>query len=341
MQTKVAFKPLPNKAVRCLACSHGCTIAPGRRGICGVRKNVSGRLELLVYGKPVSLAVDPVEKKPLFHFLPGSRILSFGTLGCNFSCSFCQNWEISQASKQPNAEKIMAIESKEVAPQHIVDCALRSKIPSIAFTYNEPTVFLEYALDVMKLAKKRGLKNVWVSNGFMSREALETIAPYLDAINIDLKSFSEDFYRDVCKARLEPVLNNIRKCHELGIWVELTTLLIPGKNDSDAELEQAARFIASVSKDMPWHISAFHPDYKMQDVEPTPKSSLMRACKIGKAAGLNHVYVGNVADSEHSSTFCPKCGEKLIERSGNSVTSNRLNSGACPKCKTKITGVWK
>lgn len=332
------FKPLPKNIVQCLACAHRCALAPGKSGICGVRKNVSGSLELLVYGKPVALAIDPMEKKPLFHFLPGSRILSFGTLGCNFACSFCQNWDISQASKGNNMAEI---EGEDISSEKIVDYALKNKIPAISYTYNEPTVFLEYALDVMKIARKAGLKNVFVSNGFMSSEALEAISPCLDAINIDLKAFSEAFYRDICKARLQPVLDNIRKCHELGIWLEVTTLLIPGKNDSDAELEKAAQFIASISKDIPWHISAFHPDYKMLDIKPTPASSLLRAYGIGKAAGLNHVYIGNIIDSERSSTYCPKCNEKLIERVGNSVTSSRLSAGACPKCKVKIAGVWK
>lgn len=334
-------KSLPDKAVQCRACSHYCTIQSGSTGICGVRRNVNGKLELLVWGKPVSLAVDPMEKKPLFHFLPGSSVLSFGTLGCNYSCSFCQNWSISQASKQGNATEIMGIESDEISPGQIVDYALKHKIPAIAYTYNEPTVFLEYALDVMKLAKKKGLKNVWVSNGFMSPEALKTIAPYLDAINIDLKSFSEAFYRDVCKARLQPVLDNIRRCHELGIWLEVTTLLIPDKNDSDKELKQIARFIASVSPDIPWHISAFHPDYKMLDAKPTPASSLERAYNIGKAAGLRHVYVGNVLDPKHASTLCPDCNEKLIERAGNVVLHNRIKNSVCSKCGSKIAGRWE
>lgn len=331
-------KQLPKQAVQCRACSHACAIAPGKTGICGVRKNVAGQLELLVYGKPVALAIDPMEKKPLFHFLPGERVLSFGTLGCNFGCSFCQNWDISQASKSSNAAEV---EGEDVSPQKIVDYALKQGIPAIAYTYNEPTVFIEYALEIMKLAKAKGIKNVWVSNGFFSAEALAAIAPYLDAINIDLKAFSEKFYQDVCKARLQPVLDNIRKCRELGIWVEVTTLLIPDKNDSVAELKQAAQFISSISPDMPWHISAFHPDYKMTDVQSTPLKSLLRACEIGKAAGLRYVYVGNVLDKEHATTLCPKCSEALVERSGNAVLQNKLKSGACPKCKTKIAGVWK
>lgn len=283
------FKQLSSEKVRCLACAHHCVIAEGRTGICGVRKNVKGELDLLVYGKPVAIHVDPIEKKPLYHFLPGTEILSFGTFGCNFRCSFCQNADMSQNRMQIADNRMQTIQ-----PQEIVEMALKYKTPSIAYTYNEPTIFVEYAHDIMMLAREAGLKNVFVSNGYESMETWEYIGPYLDAINIDLKSFSDDFYKKQCGARLQPVLDSIKECHRRKIWQEITTLLIPEENDSDKELTQIAEFIASVDKEIPWHISRFHPDYKMLDKDETSLQSLERARKIGLKAGLRFVYLGNV-----------------------------------------------
>ena len=285
-------KKLADQKVQCLACAHKCVIAEGRTGICGVRKNVKGELDLLVYGKPVAIHVDPIEKKPLYHFLPGTKILSLGTFGCNFHCSFCQNADISQNKLQDTSYMLQDLE--DWPPEKIVQLALKYKTPSIAYTYNEPTIFVEYAHDIMVLARQAGLKNVFVSNGYESMETWEYIWPYLDAINIDLKSFSDKFYKKQCGARLQPVLDSIRECHRRKIWQEITTLLIPNENDSDKELTQIAEFIASVDKGIPWHISRFHPDYKMLDKDETSLQSLERAREIGLKAGLKYVYLGNV-----------------------------------------------
>ena len=225
-------------------------------------------------------------------------------------------------------------------PETIVQHCLESKIPMIAYTYNEPTIWTEYAYETMKLAKEKGIKNIWVSNGFMSQETLDLISPYLDAINIDLKSFSEDFYKNICKARLEPVKENIKKIHEKGIWLEVTTLIIPKINDSDKELQQIAEFLKNISENIPWHISAFYPGYKMVDISPTPKESLIKAYQIGKQAGLKYVYIGNTPDAEYESTYCPKCNFLLIKRLGLDMIENKIQDGKCPKCNTEIKGIF-
>lgn len=244
----------------------------------------------MVYGKAVALHVDPIEKKPLYHFMPGTEVLSFGTVGCNFRCDFCQNWDISQVSKPPTSQ----IFGQDLPPKKIVEIAKKEKIPSIAYTYNEPAIFFEYAYDTAKLAHKTGIKNVYVSNGYESAEAREKIAPLLDAINIDLKSFDEKFYQKYCGARLQPVLENITQLHTFGVHLEITTLIIPGKNDSKNNLEKIAKFIAKVDKNIPWHISRFFPAYKMTDVPVTPIDTLQKAQKLGKKAGLKYVYIGNI-----------------------------------------------
>lgn len=290
MHPAFLYKKLKNDLVQCRACAHYCAIKESETGKCGVRQNVAGELQLLVYGQPVAINIDPMEKKPLYHFLPGTKILSLGTFGCNFKCAFCQNWDMSQ-----NMDfRPRTMDNDEWPPQKIVELALKYKTLSIAYTYNEPTIFAEYAHDIMALAHRRGLKNVWVSNGFFSQETLEYIGPYLDAINIDLKSFSDEFYQKTCGARLQPVLDTIKRVQERGIHQEITTLLIPGENDSDAELKQITEFIASVSENIPWHISRFHPDYRMLDKNITPYQSLIKAREIGFKAGLKHVYLGNV-----------------------------------------------
>ena len=351
MHEATLYEKRSGGTVRCTACRHYCVIADKQTGICGVRQNVGGKLYLLVYGRAASVAVDPIEKKPLHHFLPGTSILSLGTVGCNFGCRFCQNWGISQVTREMRAEflkkktpELMGAQVSalgyDLAPEKIVGMCAERGLPSIAFTYNEPAIFFEYAYDTAKLAHERGIRSVFVSNGYESEEALTAIRPYLDAMNIDLKSFSEKFYSGLCQAKLAPVLETIRLAHRLGIWVELTTLLIPGKNDSEDELRQIAGFIAGISKDIPWHISAFHPDYKMEDVPATGRASLERAYAIGKSAGLRFVYVGNVLDDEHSSTLCPQCGTPLIERRGYDVTLAGLKDGACAKCGERIPGVW-
>ncbi len=351
MHEATLYEKRPGGTVRCTACRHYCVIADKQTGICGVRQNVGGRLYLLVYGRAASIAVDPVEKKPLHHVLPGTGIFSLGTVGCNFGCRFCQNWDISQATREMRAkllkEKHPELMGAQVSalgydlpPERIVDMCTQRGLPSVAFTYNEPAIFFEYAYDTARLAHGRGIRSVFVSNGYETEEALTAIRPYLVAMNIDLKSFSEKFYSELCQAKLAPVLETIRLAHRLGIWVELTTLLIPGKNDSEGELGQIAGFIADVDADIPWHISAFHPDYKMEDVPATGRASLERAYAIGKKAGLRFVYVGNVLDGEHSSTSCPACGTPLIVRRGYAVTVKGLKDGRCGKCGERIPGVW-
>jgi len=316
----------------CLLCQHYCKLKEDQIGICGVNKNEGGELKNLVYGHPVALNVDPVEKKPLYHLLPGSKALSFGTVGCNFKCPFCQNWDISQEHR--------INDSVTVSPQQMVDLALEHQCQSIAYTYNEPTIFYPYAKDIGVIAREKGLKNIFVSNGFESPEIVKDMASWLDAANIDLKSWDDDYYKKVLKGGLEAVKETLRNMVAEGIWVEVTTLLIEGENDSDKDLTEMAEFIANeLGRHVPWHLSAFHPDYKMQDHDFTKLDTLKRASEIGKKAGLYYIYMGNVP--VHGDTYCPDCGELLIDRTGYSVTINKLEDGHCPKCKREIEGVWR
>lgn len=357
MEKTVLFEKKEKNLVKCVCCQRKCVIGPGFSGFCGVRKNINGELYLQVYGKAIAVHTDPVEKKPFFHFLPGTEIFSFGTIGCNFRCTFCQNWDISQATAiikekyKDNHDKQELLlgeicrEGQELPPKKIIKYCVENKIPSIAYTYNEPTIFTEYAADIAKLAKKKGIKNVYVTNGYESEECLDFIKDWCDAMNIDIKSFSEDFYANICgNAKLQGVLDTVKKAWEKGIWVECTTLVIPNLNDSDKELTSIAAFMAGVSKDIPWHVSAFHPDYKMTDKLPTSPETLERAWNIGKKAGLKFVYTGNIFEG-HENTFCPKCGELLVERSGMSCLKCLVkpckNYGECPKCREKISGIWK
>jgi pyruvate formate lyase activating enzyme len=293
MHEALLYKKLSDNRVRCQVCNHHCLISDGKRGICGVRENRRGKLYSLVYGKIIAEHIDPIEKKPLYHFMPGSFSLSIATIGCNFKCLHCQNADISQISKEkPEDVKILG---EEVKPQKIIQDALDGKCPSISYTYTEPTIFLEFALDCMKLAKEEGLRNVWVSNGYMTKETLDLITPYLDAANIDLKAFSEEFYQQVCGAQLKPVLENLIEIKKRRIWLEIATLIIPGKNDSEKELKQIAEFIKNeLGDDTPWHVSRFFPHHEMQDVPPTPIEKIYEAVEIGKKAGLKYVYPGNV-----------------------------------------------
>jgi len=275
--------------LRCLACAHKCLISEGKTGICGVRKNIKNKLYLLVYGIVAAKHVDPIEKKPLYHFLPKTFTFSIGTFGCNFKCDFCQNYEISQF-REFYGDKILG---EKITPKEIVEQAIKTKCKSIAYTYTEPAIFLEFVKDTAKLAKKKKLKNVLVTNGYFSKESLDYIADYTDAMNIDLKSFSDEFYRKYCKATLQPVLDTIKRAHEKGIHIEITTLVIPGLNDSEREFEKIAKFISSVDKNIPWHVSRFFPYYKMLDKPITPINTLEKAYDIGKKY-LNYVYIGNV-----------------------------------------------
>jgi len=326
---------LPNSNVQCLACNHHCRISPAHKGICGVRKNIDGSLKILVYGRASAVNIDPIEKKPLFHFYPGSQIFSFGTVGCNFRCDFCQNWQISQYHRC-HQDNDITHSGIALSPEEIIKQCLELKIPSIAFTYNEPGIFFEYAFDTAKLAKENGIHTVYVSNGFENQAALEKIRPYLDAINTDLKALSDDYYRKICSGNIKPVKDNIRWIWENGIWQEITTLIVTNHNDSEDELKRLAEFLVKISPDMPWHISRYFPAYKMKE-PPTPLKTLKMAYKIGKETGLRYVYVGNVRTDDLENTICPSCGQTLIERIEYKV-STHLQGASCPKCGLKIPG---
>lgn len=324
-----------NNKVVCGLCNHRCHIGPGKRGICGVRENREGKLVSLVYGRLVAEHVDPIEKKPLFHFLPGSRSFSISTVGCNFQCLHCQNYQISQYPHHYGG----AIEGRERTARYVAETAEQQGCASISYTYVEPTVFYEFSRDCALEAEKRGIKNVYVTNGFMTAEVVRDLAPYLDGANIDVKSFQDSFYRKVCKAKLQPVLDNVRLMYELGIWVEVTTLVIPGHNDSPEELRDIADFIKSISPSIPWHVSAFRPAYKMTDRGSTPPALLQQAYDIGRESGLHYVYQGNIP-GHGEDTFCPQCGVKVIERFGFSPKNNMLDEGSCGSCGAAIEGVW-
>jgi pyruvate formate lyase activating enzyme len=334
MQEAMFYEKLDKERVRCFLCAHNCIIAEGRRGICGVRENKGGSLYTLVYGKIISMNVDPIEKKPLFHFYPASTSFSIATVGCNLRCIHCQNYDISQYPRRSKH-----IPGDYVSPQEIVDAAQRTACKSISYTYTEPTIFFEFAYDCARLAHERGIKNVFVSNGYMSTEAIEKIAPYLDGINIDLKG-DDEFYKKLCGARLQPVLDTIRLMKRLNVWVEVTTLVIPSHNDSEPTLRWIADFIKSVSPDIPWHVTRFYPMYKLLELPRTPLHTLQNARKIGLEAGLKYVYEGNVPGEGGENTFCPGCGEMIIERAGYLITKNKIIESRCSKCKTKIDGVF-
>jgi len=321
--------------VRCRLCGHRCVVVPGKYGRCRVRGNVDGVLRSLTYGRLVAINVDPIEKKPLFHFLPGTRSLSIAAAGCNFQCEFCQNWQISQVVRDGQ------IAGQATSPQQVVSAAINYDCASISYTYTEPTVFFEMAYETSKLAQERGLRNCFVSNGYLTEEAVETIAPYLDAINVDLKAFRDETYRRVMKARLEPVLTCLRALVRCGVWVEVTTLVVPGMNDSPEELGEIAHFIADqLGPGVPWHVSRFHGDYKMTAVPSTPLETLQAACRLGMEAGLKYVYCGNVSGQADESTHCPSCGRVVIERLGFTVRRIDLADGACAHCGERIEGIW-
>lgn len=320
--------------VDCRLCAFRCHISDGKRGVCGVRENNGGVLYSLVYGKLITEHVDPVEKKPLFHFQPGSSSYSIATAGCNFRCLHCQNAEISQMPKTQH--KVLG---EDARPDEVVLEAVESGCSSISYTYTEPTIFFEYAYDIGVMARQMGLKNIFVTNGYMTRECLDEAKGMLDAANVDIKAFTEDFYRRVCGARLAPVLESIEYMRSLGIWVEVTTLVIPTLNDSDSELREIARWIYKTDKAMPWHISAFHPAYKLTDIRRTPASTLERAREIGLEEGLRYVYTGNIPGLSGESTYCYNCKELLIERLGFTVRKNLIVDSKCHRCGSVIDGV--
>ncbi len=328
------YKKLEGSEVHCFLCAQHCCIEPGGRGKCGVRENRDGTLWSLVYGKPVALHVDPIEKKPLYHFYPGTLSYSLGTVGCNFTCEFCQNADIAQGPKQGGL-----IGEREVLPDAVITQAMGLNCASISYTYTEPVIFLEYALDIAEKARSENLVNVFVTNGFMTAQSLEKAAPFMDGVNVDLKSFNKEFYKDHCGARLKPVLSTIERMKEKNIWVEVTTLVIPGLNDSSQELKQIADFLVSIDPDMPWHVSAFHPSYQMLDRGRTPARTLNTARSIGMDAGLSYVYVGNIPSIEGRNTYCRGCGAMLLDRSDYAAEKAELSGNACAVCNKILPGV--
>ncbi len=354
MREALLYERLDDEQVRCHLCSQGCRIDDGRLGFCQVRRNVGGTLYSLVYGQAISQAVDPIEKKPLFHFYPGSQAYSIATAGCNFRCTFCQNADISQMPRMAGAHwqegaghspDRQAIPETNVPPEAIVRDARRYDCRGIAYTYTEPTIFFEYAYDISRLAAEAGIANVYVTNGYMTTDMLamvtEPTGPRLmDAANVDLKAFRDDFYRHECGAHLQPVLDNLVYMKQHGVWLEVTTLVIPGRNDSDEELRDIARFIASeLGTDTPWHVSRFHPTYRLTDVPPTPVATVRHAREIGLEEGLLYVYEGNVPFGDGENTRCPACGRIVIQRQGFFVARNDAPGGICRHCGGTIHGV--
>jgi pyruvate formate lyase activating enzyme len=311
--------------VFCDLCPHMCAIAPEKRGICGVRQNHNGTLTTLIYGKASSIHVDPIEKKPLFHFMPGEMALSLGSIGCNFRCLHCQNYSISQA-------KVEMFQMSNLSPEQVSEISERDRCRIISWTYNEPTIWHEFTFDSSVVAKERGLATTYVTNGYINEEPLREIAPFLDAMNIDVKAFKDEFYRKVCKAHLQPVLNTVELAHSLGIHVELTYLIIPNMNDSEDEIRDFAKWVSTVSVEIPVHFTRFHPDYMMTDIGPTPISTLDMAFNTAKKEGLAFVYLGNVPSDDRENTYCPDCGTLVIQRTGFRTNIVELKDGKCGKC---------
>lgn len=336
MKEAYLYEKQEDRKVRCHLCNHRCLIKDGLRGICGVRENRGGTLFSLVYGQVIARHVDPIEKKPLFHFLPGTSSYSIATAGCNFKCLFCQNADISQMPKDRNQ-----ILGEEMTPEIVLEEALRSRSSTISYTYTEPTIFFEFALDIARPAASRGLRNIFVSNGYMTEECLKEISPNLHGANVDLKGFSEKYYKELCGAKLKPVLKTLELMKKMNVWVEVTTLLVPGLNDSKEELQQLAKFLVNLDPDIPWHISRFHPTYRLTNVRATPPESIRKAKDIGYEAGLRYVYTGNLPGDDGEKTFCHQCKELLIDRYGFYVRKNVIANSRCPKCSAEIPGVWK
>ena len=334
MKEAILYRKLRNKVVECQACNHKCQIDNGHYGICQVRENSNGVLYSRNYGQIIAEHVDPIEKKPLYHFLPGSQAYSIAAAGCNFKCQHCQNAEISQASPLED------LAGAKTEPNEIINAAIKDKCQSIAYTYTEPTIFIEFALETMKLAKQQGLKNVWVSNGYFSDKALKIISPFLDAINVDLKFFSKDSYLKICGAKLDPILDNLIAIKKKKIHLEVTTLIITGINDSPIEIKQIADFIADkLGVETPWHVSAFYPAFKMSDIPPTATADIVLAHKLGQKAGLQYVYPGNIPVESLDNTYCPYCNNLLIDRHGY-ITDVLIKKNRCPKCKNKVNIVF-
>ncbi len=334
MKEAMFYSKQEGRKVQCFLCAHRCIIPDRKRGKCRVRENRGGSLFSLVYGRIVSMNIDPIEKKPLFHFRPGTTSLSISTVGCNFRCSHCQNFEIAQYPKERSD-----IPGDIVTPEDVVDAAERAGCESISYTYTEPTIFFEFAYDCACIAHERGIKNIFVSNGYTGLEATRAIAPFLDANNIDLKG-DNDFYNNICGAKLEPVRETIKLMKELGVWVEITTLIIPTCNDSDKTISDIIDFIVSVDPSIPWHITQFYPTYKLQGESRTPVETLRRIRARGIEKGLKYIYTGNVMGEVGENTYCSNCQETIIERYGYRTLS-KIEDGACFKCSTRIEGIWK
>ena len=336
MREAMFWEPAADGRVRCTLCPHLCTLPPGRTGACGVRVHQDGRLWTRVDRAVAAHALEPIEKKPLFHFHPGTKTWSLATCGCNLRCSYCQNWRLSQACKAPGNR----LRGEAMEPEQIVAAALRARARTIAYTYTEPTVFYELALATAEGARHAGLGNVWVSNGYLAAAPLQRLSPWLDAINVDLKFPDDATYRRVTGARLQPVLDTIRRCPELGIWVEVTSLIVPGLNDQDEQIGAMAAHVAAITPDIPWHASAFFPAWRLKDRGPTPPQRLLRALALGRQAGLRYVYAGNVPVLGSENTHCPRCRAVVIERIGYTVVDRHLDAAdACAACGTPIAGV--
>lgn len=321
--------------IKCLLCAQGCTIKENEKGKCRARINLSGNLKSLVYGRPIAIHIDPIEKKPFYHFLPGSQAYSLATAGCPLSCQFCQNWELSQSKPED-------IQAEYVSSDNIVAGAQKQNVPVIAFTYNEPTVFIEYLTDIARAAKKKNIRSVLISCGFMNEEPLKEMCGVLDAIKIDLKGFSEDFYHNVCSAELKPVLRSIKQVSKSKVHLEIVNLVVPTLNDSDKMLNDLAEWIAGeIGPDVPVHFTRFHPDYKLLNLPPTPVETLKRARELAMAKGIRYAYVGNVPGDPGDNTYCPKCGKAIIKRMGMFITEMHMKKGKCEFCGCSIAGVWE
>jgi pyruvate formate lyase activating enzyme len=335
MKEAMYYEKLDKLKVQCHLCPNNCVILHGKRGSCRVRENRGGVLYSLVYGLPCTAGIDPIEKKPLFHFLPGSMSYSIATPGCNLHCKFCQNWQISQ--KGPDEVSCFKMD-----PEEVVDNAVQNDCQSIAYTYVEPAIFYEYVLDTAKLARKQGIKNVMVTNGYLNQAPVKKLYKYIDACNIDLKGFTEEYYRDVCAGHLKPVLDTIKTVSKMGVWLELTTLVIPGLNDDPEVIQKQCEWVKKeIGPGVPVHFSRFFPYYKLAHLSPTPPETLARAYEVAKEVGLKYVYVGNIQLNDTESTFCPKCGKKLIDREALfTVASNKVRDGKCRYCNARIDGVF-
>ncbi|MDD5657384.1 MAG: AmmeMemoRadiSam system radical SAM enzyme [Elusimicrobia bacterium] len=329
------YEKFPGAKVRCGNCPRRCLIAPGRRGFCGVRQNAGGKLYLIAYGKPCAMGLEPIEKAPFFHFIPGSRRLVIATVGCSLRCRFCQNWNISQAAFED-------VPHYEMPPERVVAEALKAKADSICFTFTEPVVYYEYMYDIAKLAHAQGLKTAMVSSGYINPAPLKELLKVLDAVKIDLKGFTDQFYGEMAAADLRPVLDTIKAVKASGRWLEIVNLVIPGKNDDPKEIERMCRWLKdNVGPDVPIHFTRFFPSYRLTSVAPTPVGTLAKAYAIAKAAGLRYVYVGNVPGDPLENTVCPKCGKTVIERQGYTIAANRLKNGRCPYCSARLEGLWR